>query len=267
MAGTWSDLNNQPGVNLDTMLLLTDGRVLCHEFQSKNWHTPDAARLRRLPRRPLGLGRSLARQHEHPNGVRRPDERTDLLRVRGTADGRVFVAGGEYNLAQQTANDSLTAQIYDPRSNYWAAISTPPGWTGVGDAVSCVLPDGRLMLGQYNGTAVAIYDPDLDLWSFTSAKGDSCSEETFTLMPDNTVVTVQCSNANNAEKYLIASDQWVSAGTTPSTLPQACAGQVAEIGAASRPWTQAMGLINWRGASRGLPAYQLEKLAPCSPGR
>ena len=39
MAGTWSDLNNQPGVNIDTMLLLTDGRVLCHDFQSKNWHT------------------------------------------------------------------------------------------------------------------------------------------------------------------------------------------------------------------------------------
>ena len=39
MTGTWSDLNNQPGVNIDTMLLLTDGRVLCHDFQSKNWHT------------------------------------------------------------------------------------------------------------------------------------------------------------------------------------------------------------------------------------
>ena len=47
------------------------------------------------------------------------------------------------------------------------------------------------------------------------SKGDSCSEETFTLMPDKTVVTVQCSNANNAEKYDIATDQWVSAGTTP----------------------------------------------------
>ena len=42
------------------------------------------------------------------------------------------------------------------------------------------------MLGQFNGSQVAIYDPDLDLWTFTSAKGDSCSEETFTLMPFET---------------------------------------------------------------------------------
>jgi hypothetical protein len=32
MAGTWSDLSNQPGASIDTMLLLTDGRVFCHQF-------------------------------------------------------------------------------------------------------------------------------------------------------------------------------------------------------------------------------------------
>src|SRR5260370_21381565 len=85
------------------------------------------------------------------------------------------------------------------------------------------------MLGQYNGSAVALYDPDIDLWTFTSAKGDSCSEETFTLMPDSTVVTVQCSNANNAEKYVIATEKWISACTTPVALPQPCAVFVAAI--------------------------------------
>ena len=39
MAGTWNNLSKQPGVNIDTMLLLTDGRVFCHEFQSNKWHT------------------------------------------------------------------------------------------------------------------------------------------------------------------------------------------------------------------------------------
>ena len=39
MAGTWSNLGKQPGVSIDTMLLLTDGRVFCHEFQSSKWHT------------------------------------------------------------------------------------------------------------------------------------------------------------------------------------------------------------------------------------
>ena len=42
--GSWSGLNNQPSFNADTMLLLTDGTVMCHETSSQNWHklTPDS---------------------------------------------------------------------------------------------------------------------------------------------------------------------------------------------------------------------------------
>jgi hypothetical protein len=232
MAGTWSDLSNQPGVNIDTMLLLTDGRVLCHEFQSKNWHTLTSADSGDYRDGHWESVDALPDNSNIPTSFGGPTNAPTFFASAVLADGRVFTAGGEYNSTSSTSNDSLAAQIYDARTDHWTAISTPPGWTGIGDAVSCVLPDGRVLLGQYNGSAVAIYDPDLDLWTTTSTKGDSCSEETFTLMPDNTVVTVQCSNANNAEKYLIATDKWVSAGTTPNTLPQACPGIVAEIGPA-----------------------------------
>ena len=34
MAGTWKDLTHQPGVSIDTMLLLTDGTVMAHELAS-----------------------------------------------------------------------------------------------------------------------------------------------------------------------------------------------------------------------------------------
>ena len=232
MAGAWTDLNNQPGSNIDTMLLLTDGGVMCHEFQSNKWHKltpPDSGDYRDGQWSDL---ESLPDNSAIPTSSGGPTNAPTFFASAVLADGRVFTAGGEYNLANSTSNDSLTAQIYDPRTNHWTTLSTPTGWTGIGDAVSCVMPDGRLLLGQYNGTAVAIYDPDLDLWSFTSAKGDSCSEESFTLLPDGTVLTVQCSNGNNAEKYVIATDQWVSAGTTPAALPQQCSGQVAEIGPA-----------------------------------
>lgn len=232
MAGKWSDLSHQPGVNIDTMLLLTDGRVLCHEFQSNKWHTLTPSDIGDYGNGSWTSAESLPDNTNIPTSFSGPTNAPTFFASAVLADGRVFVAGGEYNSTQSTSNDSLAAQIYDPRTGHWTAISTPASWTGIGDAVSCVLPDGRVMLGQFNGTAVALYDPDLHLWTFTSAKGDSCSEETFTLMPDNTVVTVQCSNANNAEKYVIATDQWVSAGTTPSALPQPCAGAVAEIGPA-----------------------------------
>jgi hypothetical protein len=232
MAGTWSDLSNQPGVNIDTMLLLANGQVLSHEFQSNRWRTLTPSDTGDYGSGSWDTVESLPDNTNIPTSFGGPTNAPTFFASAVLGDGRVFVAGGEYNSTSSSSNDSLTAQIYDPRTGHWSAISTPTGWTGIGDAVSCVLPDGRLMLGQFNGSAVALYDPDLDLWTFTSAKGDSCSEETFTLMPDNTVVTVQCSNGNNAEKYVIATDQWVSAGTTPSTMPQACAGFVAEMGPA-----------------------------------
>ena len=34
----WQKLTNQPGVNTDTALMLTDGRVMMHEYNSTNWY-------------------------------------------------------------------------------------------------------------------------------------------------------------------------------------------------------------------------------------
>jgi hypothetical protein len=43
MAGTWDPLANQPTFPASTMLLLTDGSVMCQESGGKNWWrlTPD----------------------------------------------------------------------------------------------------------------------------------------------------------------------------------------------------------------------------------
>lgn len=44
MASPWKKLNNTPPFSVDTMLLLTDGCVMCHELETPNWHklAPDA---------------------------------------------------------------------------------------------------------------------------------------------------------------------------------------------------------------------------------
>ena len=228
---TWKPLQNQPGFKADTMLLLTDGTVMCHELSSANWHklTPDAngnyengtwSNLKALPNNtniPTAFGGPVNAPLYFASGV--------------LASGKVFTAGGEYNTGIKNA-DTLAVQIYDPPSDAWTALTAPATWTGIGDGVSCVLADGRLLLGSYNSASAAIFDPSNNKWTATSAKGDACSEETFTLLPDGSVLTVQCSNAPNAEKYLPATDQWVSAGSTLATLPQACPALGAEIGPA-----------------------------------
>jgi len=232
MAGTWSNLGKQPGVNIDTMLLLTDGRVFCHEFQSNRWHTLTPSDAGDYGNGTWNTVQPMPDNAAIPGSFGGPTNAPTFFASAVLADGRVFVAGGEYNLANSNSNDTLAAQIFDPRNGHWTAIPTPPGWDGIGDAASCVLPDGRVMLGQFDGNAVALYHPDQNQWTFTSPKGDSCSEETFTLMPDNTVVTVQCSNPNHAEKYDIAAGKWVSAGTTPKPLTQPCNGGAGEVGPA-----------------------------------
>lgn len=213
MAGTWHALAQQPDFNASTMLLLTDGRILCQDAGTANWHLlkPDAG-------------------GNYVNGSwsnAAPMQHTRLYYASAVLkDGRVFVSGGEYSDGAQ--NDTNTGEIYDPRTDTWSIIPAPPGWNAVGDAPCAVLPDGRVLVGQINGNKTAIFDPVANSWSAAATKGDRSSEETWVLLSDNTVVTAQCSAHPGAEKYLIASNQWVSAGTLPVDLVESSS---IEIGA------------------------------------
>ncbi len=228
---SWGPLKTQPSFAADTMLLLTDGTVMVHELNTSHWHrlTPDDS-----GSYVNGSWSDLASLPDNsgiPTAKGGPTNAPLYFASAVLGDGTVFVAGGEYNKGKADA-DILTAQIYDPLSDTWTAIATPSGWTGIGDAPTCVLPDGRLLIGAFNMSATALYDPNTQIWQAGGAKADSCSEETFTLMPNGNVLTVECSNVPAAEQYIPSSNTWVSAGSTPATLPQACPGFVAEIGPA-----------------------------------
>jgi hypothetical protein len=206
MAGTWAPLANQPTFSASTMLLLTDGTVMCQDSDASDWWklTPDASgsyvngtwsALASGPNSPLYYASAVLK------------------------DGRVFVAGGEYNAG--TPVDLLSAEIYDPRTNVWTTLATPPGWSNIGDAPSCVLPDGRVLLGSIFDTRTAIYDPVANTWTAAANKGDASSEETWTLLQDETVLVIQCNNHPQTEKYVAPANSWVTAGSTPSDLVEA----------------------------------------------
>jgi len=205
MAGKWKALSNQPTFAASTMLLLTDGAVMCQQSGGVNWYklTPD------------------------PNGDYTAGSWTSIAPMLNTRlyyasavlrDGRVIVCGGEYSDAGSETN---RCEIYDPLADTWTSVAPPQGWTSLGDAPSCLLPDGRFLVGYHDGTKTAIYDPVGGTWAAGPSKGDSGSEETWTLLPDQTVVAVQCSNRRNAEKYVAPANAWVSAGTLPVDLVEA----------------------------------------------
>jgi hypothetical protein len=196
------------------MLLLTDGTVLCHDEPnttsppvsgSKRWWklTPDSfgsyrdgtwSQLADGPNSPLYFACSVLR------------------------DGRVFIAGGEYD-GTNAQVELLAAEIYDPVANTWKTIGTPAGWSQIGDAPSAVLPDGRVLLGDINGNRIAIYDPAANTWTAGPTKDDTrCAEETWVLLPDQTVLALECDRQPRTEKYVMAANVWVTAGNTPVTL-------------------------------------------------
>lgn len=209
MPGTWTPLANQPTFSASTMLLLTDGTILCADegaaVGSPHWWklTPDAS------------GNYL-----QGTWTQIADAPTSALFFASAvlADGRVFVAGGEYN-GSSTVADVLAAEIYDPQADAWTSLPTPPGWTTIGDAACCVLPDGRIIIGALSDARTAIYDAVAGAWTASASKlNPNCNEESWALMPDGTIVTEDCFGHPAAEKYVIASDQWISIGNTPVDL-------------------------------------------------
>jgi hypothetical protein len=221
MAGTWSSFSTSPSFNAGTMLLLTNGSVLVHDEPntstvsgSNRWYRldPDAdgnydtgtwTRLANGPNSPLYFACSVL------------------------ADGRVFIAGGEYNGGSAQV-ELLAAEIYDPVADSWTSISTPSGWTQIGDAPSAVLPDGRVLLGDIGAKRSAIYDPVANSWTAVSTNKDDprCTEETWVLLGDETVLALECDNRPKVEKYVIAADKWVSAGSTPVTLVDSASDEI-----------------------------------------
>ncbi len=230
MAGTWADLTKQPGASVDTMLLLTDGTVIAHVSNSPKWRqlTPDGK-----GSYTTGTWSDLTPMPPNnaiPATTGGPTYGPLFFASAVLGDGTVLVAGGEYNTGVQPGADVAAATRFDPVTSTWTNVTTPAGWTNVGDAPLCVLADGRVLIGNINTSQTALFDPAAGTFSAGPNKSDRCAEESFVLLPDGTVLAVDCTAIPNAEKYVPSSNEWVSAGTTPSTLPQACPNIVAEIG-------------------------------------
>ena len=212
MAGTWTTLTNPPPNAVCTTFLLTDGTVLAQGMSTNGWYrlTPTAN-----GSYTNGTWTTLANSTNGPlyyaSGVLR--------------DGRVIIVGGEYNFGAAVWLNA--AEMYNPLTNTWTVLPTPAGWTLIGDAPGCVLPDGRFFVGEVTTTRTAIYDPATNAWTAAANKLSRVSEESWSLLFDGSIHAVDCFNAQNAEKYIIPADTWVAAGATPQVLVDS----IHEIGA------------------------------------
>ncbi len=213
MAGAWQGLTHQPTFNTSTMILLSDGRIMVQEEATKHWHalTPD--------------------QHgNYVDGTWSPLADMSIWRRYYASgmlkDGRIVVIGGEQSGG---GGDTNQGEVYDPVSDSWSSIPSPPGWAAVGDASCCILPSGDLMIGALTTPLCTIFDPVTNSWSPAASKAVRSNEETWVLLSDDTIVTAQCFPPYRSERYSISSNAWKDEGPLPVSIVDPV---MAEIGPA-----------------------------------
>lgn len=222
----WSPITPPAGVSIGTIVLMTDGSILAKQDGAGNWY-------RYFPDPATGLyGTSGAKWSStvYPMSTERRFFASGVL-----PDGRFFVFGSE--TGNLNNGEILDLSVPSPQ---WQAFSPPSSGTFsfvYGDVNGCVLADGRVILGGASGSnQSAIWDPNAfqgsstspsEAWTLAgtgfgtgaSTKSSRPDEETWTLLPDGSVLTIDVnSGGNTAERYIPSTDQWISAGTTPSAM-------------------------------------------------
>jgi hypothetical protein len=133
------------------------------------------------------------------------------------ADGRVLVCGGEYTDASGTTKQdwSNSCEIYDPVANTWSLVPSPKDasgatWANVGDTPCTVLPNGKFLMGSDFNQNVAELDPATLAWTAMNTRKivSNSDEDSWVLMPNNTIAAPSCRNSPTTWVYNISTDNW-----------------------------------------------------------
>jgi len=222
MAATIKQLTHQPPDGAIITMLMTDGTVLAQGFNERDWWklTPD-----NTGSYINGTWKQVA---SLPSGYS-PDAMAESV----LADGRLVIAGGEYNNNQFAFTNQ--SAIYDPIADTWTDITPDKRLLPfIGDSPATVLPDGRFMVGEKFKKSVFVFDPKTMTWSElpSQKKNDFNAEEGYNLLPDGSVLTFDVKAHPNSERYVLETGIWVNAGSTVVDLrgPQNCCGNCIPYG-------------------------------------
>jgi len=202
-AQTVTNLKNPPPDGAILAFVLTDGTVLAQASGLFDWYklTPDNTG--------SYVNGTWTQVASLPSNYQ-PDAFASAV----LADGRVIIAGGEYNFGRFKLTNICA--VYDPIANTWRKISAPSAWSFIGDSPSTVLPNGRFLIGDKIDQRVAELDPKTMTWKElkSTGKADFNAEEGWTLLPNGTVLTYDVKDAPNSEIYDRTQQAWTSAGST-----------------------------------------------------
>src|SRR5439155_6664657 len=185
------------------------GTVVVQEIDSENWWklTPD-----RFGSYELGSWSQIA---SFPAGYSPLYYASAVL-----PDGDLIVGGGEYIAGNFAFSKRI--MLYDPLADSWLEIPAPSGWGEIGDASGMVLANGTFMLSDCCQDFTALLDRKSLTWTPAGAgKRDINDEESWALLPNGQILTVDCNNTTHftqAELYDPPTRAWLDAGQTPAQI-------------------------------------------------
>jgi hypothetical protein len=214
----WTALTNpSPDGGTGNIILLSDGRVLCH---TNNEPTGDIFDILTPDANGSYINGTWTRSAEsHQWRYSYPSE---MLK-----NGQVYVAGGEYGT--DGTQNGQHAEVYDPVTNSWTQTGAPGNV--ISDGSVQILEDGRVlqaMLYDFNDLKhTTIYDPVANTFS----AGPDCrgvhNESMWVKLPDNSILMVDMPRLDNAytytwpihsERYIPATNTWIADADVPDSL-------------------------------------------------
>jgi PKD repeat protein len=209
--GTWTALPLAPHDNNGQMVLLTDGRIMCHTTSGGSqgdgtiWDilTPDT------------LGSYVHGTWSSTAGM--TQERfsfpTEVLQ-----SGKVYAAGGEYGTDGTQAG--YHAETYDPVANTWTEVTGTATAKVISDGNCKLLDNGKVLQAEVDVSFpvhTMIYTPGTNAMTTGPSTLHGQNESMWLKLPDNSVLFVD-EGATTSERYIPATNTWIADGTVPVSL-------------------------------------------------
>jgi len=195
-AGTWHPLANlAPGGSIESLLLLTDGTVICGN-SGTSWYklTPNSS-------------------GSYINGTWSTIASMNYSRLyfgsQVLTNGEVFVVGAEYG------SGSTNSEIYNPVANTWTKTTVQD--EPYEDCITKMLPSGNVLVGPAWSQTSWIYNPTLDSWTQGGSPLGSQNETDWVTLPDGSIMGINLSSTN-VERYIPSLNKWIKDAPAPVKL-------------------------------------------------
>jgi PKD repeat protein len=210
--GTWTNVATlAPHQNNGQMLLMTDGRIMCHTVAGGTlgdgtiWDilTPDST-------------------GSYVNGTWSSTAGMTQERFSFSSEvlqsGNIYAAGGEYGTDGTQAG--WHAETYNPTTNTWTEVTGTTSAKTISDGNCKLLDNGDVLQAEVNVSFpknCMFFNPTTNAMTTAPSTREGDNESMWLKLPDGSVLFVD-EDATTSERYIPATNTWIADGTVPVSL-------------------------------------------------